>query len=89
MGGCRASAVDANEAVLLLVEERLLAGALDLVVIEAAGDESGEQCDGDEAADEQGDVEPRVVLEVAGMRQPVDANGHGFDREGWVLSSSQ
>ncbi len=76
MRGCCAAAVGADEAVLLLVEERLLARSLDLVVVEAAGDERREEGDGDKAPDEEGKVEPGVALEVAGMRQPVDANGH-------------
>lgn len=78
MRGERPSAVGTDEAVLLLVEERLLVRALDLVVVEAAGDECGEEGDRDEAPDEEGEVEPGVALEVAGMRQPVDADGHGL-----------
>ena len=75
--GRRPAAVGAGEAVLLLVEERRLARALDRLVVEATGDEGSKQSDGDEAAGEEGEVEPRVALEIAGMRQPVDADGHG------------
>jgi len=74
--GRRPAAVGAGEAVLLLVEERRLARALDRLVVEATGDEGSKQSDGDEAAGEEGEVEPRVALEIAGMRQPVDADGH-------------